>query len=226
MRKLQPIFYILCLICILPLPAAAQTILNEEFWAELQPLASEFPDIPGEKRVSMDAAINRVLEEGRYVFSGMIFGFTFSYTPSDRSRNIAEEFTLEPVFQIPRGDPNLFVHQTRREGQRVFIRLRYLLHDFQEDWYAGTLSNIMRSSAGIGESSYYTGYEEKITAIRNSVKSAVREHARTRIGNKPLKVSGNVFLEGAPRIEVYSGAFHAKSSVRLQIDDVVTYGVY
>jgi hypothetical protein len=215
------ILFALCLAWGLSLSAAAQTILNEEFWAELQPLVPQ-----GEQTVSMDTAVKRILEEGRYVFSGMIFGFSFSYVPSDRSRNIGEEFELEPVFQIPPGDPCLFVYQTRREGSRVYARLRYRLRDFQEDWYQGTLSNLMRSSAGSGESSCFAGYEEKMTAIRNSVKSAVREYARTRIDNKPRKVTGTVFLDGAPRIEIQSGSFKALSAVRLMIDDVISYGAY
>jgi hypothetical protein len=215
--------FFLCLVCLACAAAlsADEIILNEEFWADLQPIIPQ-----GEQSVSADTALKRILEEGRYVFSGMIFGFSFSYTPLDRGRNIQEEFTLEPVFQIPWGDPNLFVHATRREGARVYARLRYRLHEFQENWYEGTLSNTISSSAGAGDAPLFAGYQEKISAIRNSVKNAVREYARGRIDNKPLKVTGTVFLDGAPRIEISSGAFHAVSFVRLKIDEVVTYGAY
>ena len=224
-----------CVAAALCLPAEAQTILNEEFWADLEPLApgarpagdtDEPYDFPAPHSVSVDTALERILEEARYVFSGMIFGFRFSYTPSDRARNIAEEFSLQPAFQIPRGDPGLFVHQTRREGSRIYARLRYSLPPVQEAWYEGTLSNIMRSASGVGEAPIFAGYQEKITALENSVKNAVREFARGRIDNKPRRITGTVFLSGAPRMEILSGAFRALSSVRLEIDDVVGYEVY
>jgi hypothetical protein len=54
----------------------------------------------------------------------------------------------------------------------------------------------------------------------------VREYARGRIDNKPLKVTGTAFFDGAPRVEILSGAFRALSSIRLKIDDVVSYGAY
>jgi hypothetical protein len=221
---------------LLPLCAGAQTILNEEFWADTEPLvfgleetssgADGAADFPAPNHVPLETALARILEEGRYVFSGMIFGFTFSYTPLDRARNIAEEFTLQPAFQISWSDPNLFVRETRREGSRVYARLRYALHEFQEAWYEGTLSNVMGSSAGAGEASIFAGYGEKIVSIQDSVKNAVREYARGRVDNKPRKVTGTVFLNGAPRLEVVSGVYRALSSVRLRIDEVVSYGAY
>jgi hypothetical protein len=225
MRKFLP--KILFFLCLLPIPAQAQTILNEEFWADLEAPPDFDETAPPQKSTqAADEALKRILEEGRYVFSGMIFGFTFSYTPLDRGRNIQEEFTLQPVYQIAWGDPNLFVHQTRREGLRVYARLRYRLHGFQENWYEGNLSNLTSSSAGAGEAPVFAGWQEKLNAIRDSVKNAVREYARGRIDNKPLKVTGTVFFDKAPRMEISSGAFHAVSSVRLKIDNVVSYGAY
>jgi hypothetical protein len=200
---------------------SAQTVLNEEFWAELQPLVTQ-----GERNLTMDTAVKRVLEEGRYVFSGMVYGFSFSYTPLDRSRNIEEEFELKPHGEIQRGDPNLAVHETRMEGSRVYVRLRYTLRDFQEKWYQGMRSNILRASSGTGDASYYEGYGEKITAIRNAVLNAVREHARTRVDNKPKKITGAVTLDGAPRIMILSGVYRAVCSVKLILDEVVPYRVF
>jgi hypothetical protein len=225
MRKSLP--YIFAILCLLPFRAEAQTILNEEFWADMDAPPDFGGLAPPEKDTDSErAALKRILEEGRYVFSGMIFGFTFSYTPLDRGRNIQEEFSLRPAYEIARGDPGLIVHQTRREGRRIYARLRYRLHEFQESWYAGNLSNLMSSAAGLGDAPVFAGWQEKMNAIQNSVKHAVREYARGRIDNKPLKVAGTVFLSEAPRIEILRGAFHARTHVRLKIDNVVSYGAY
>lgn len=202
-------------------PAGAQTILNEEFWAELEPLVPQ-----GERTVSRETAVGRILDEGRFVFSGMIYGFSFSYTPSDRARKVEEEFELELFHEIPAGDPNLFVYQTHREGSRFFVRLRYGLLDFQESWYRGMRSNVFRAAGGTGEASYFQGPEEKKTAIVNAVKNAVREHARTRIGNKPRLIRGTASLDSAPRIVIDSGLYRARCSVNLRIDEVVPYEAF
>lgn len=220
LRRLGPC--LAAFLLLLPVSAlSSQTILNEEFWAELQPLI-----VQGESTVSMDTAVRRVLEEARYVFSGMVYGFTYSYTPLDRSRGIEEEFELGSAAEIQAGDPNLTVYQTRREGSRIYVRLRYELRDFQESWYQGMRSNILRASSGYGEASYYGGYREKVTAITNSLKNSVREHARTRIDNKPKKITGIVVLDGAPRIGMQSGVYQAVCAVKLVMDDVVPYRVF
>ncbi|MDR1317374.1 MAG: hypothetical protein LBK13_10935 [Spirochaetales bacterium] len=224
MKKLLPL---IAVFFFLVFRVGAQTILNEEFWADLEGGPVFDGTVPPEKDTDAEReALRRILEEGRYVFSGMIFGFTFSYTPLDRGRNIQEEFTLNPVYEIAWGDPGLFVHQTRREGRRIYARLRYRLHGFQENWYEGNLSNLMGSAAGLGDAPIFAGWQEKMNAIRDSVRSAVREYARGRIDNKPLKVTGTAFLNGAPRIEILQGAFHARSALRLKIDTVVSYGAY
>jgi hypothetical protein len=92
-----------------------QTILNEEFWYDLQPELEGWETVQGKEQfpdlhtLSKDEMFNRILEEARYVFSGMVYGFIFSYTPYDRSRGVEEEFLLEPYQWIQRGDPNLQV---------------------------------------------------------------------------------------------------------------------
>ena len=199
----------------------AETVLNEEFWAELQPLV-----VQGEQAVTVDAAVRLVLEEARYVFSGMVYGFDFSYTPSDLGRKVEEEFSLKLRDEIVLGDPHLSVHQTRTEGSRLFARLRYGLRDFQEDRYRALRSNVMAAHAGAGEASFFKGPKEKISAIEQAVKNAVREYARTRIPNKPKRISGTLVLSAAPRIVIVSGTYRATCVVKLRIDETVPYKVF
>jgi len=223
MRDLRRAWLVLAILLFSLTAAAgrAETVLDEEFWAELQPLV-----VQGERTVTMETAIKLVLEEARYVFSGMVYGFDFSYTPQDLGRKVEEEFVLKAVDEILRGDPNLGVQQTRMEGSRVFVRLRYALRDFQEDRYRSMRSNVLASNAGTGEASYFKGPAEKIAAIEQAAKNAVREYARTRIPNKPRKITGSLVLAAAPRIVIVSGVYRASCVVKLRIDETTPYRAF
>lgn len=210
-----------------------QTILNEEFWYDLQPEIEGWETVQGKEpfpdlhTLSKDEMFNRILEEARYVFSGMVYGFTFSYTPYDKSRGVEEEFLLEPYQWIQRGDPNLQVFGVRTEGSRVFVRIRYSLRDFQESWYQGLRSNVVPFSAGEGEAPFYLGPEGRVRAIQEGIKNAVREYARGIVYNKPRNLQGLIVLDAAPRIRVQSGAYRARiGRAFVRLEEITTYQLY
>lgn len=206
-------------------PLASQTILNEEFWYEYQPEVwgwesrKDKQEVPDLQAFTREELYDRILEEARFVFSGMVYGFTFSYTPYDKARKVEEEFLLEPYRWIQRGDPNLRVWQVRAEGSRVFVRVRYALWDFQEPWYQGLRSNILPAAAGKGEAPFYKGPEGRVQAIREGIKHAVRDYARSIMYNKPQALKGLVVLDAAPRVVLDSGVYRAevgRAIVRLE----------
>ncbi|MFQ3621364.1 MAG: hypothetical protein SNJ78_10540, partial [Spirochaetales bacterium] len=102
----------LCLLFLGTLSLFPQTLLNEEFWYDSQPevwkweantpsasppsLSPPLPSPPNLRSIEKEELYERILEEARYVFSGMVYGFVFSYTPSDKARRVEEEFLLEP----------------------------------------------------------------------------------------------------------------------------------
>ena len=81
-------------------------------WIELQPLARLEPDQP-EKPIK--TAEQELLEEGRVLFSAMIYGWTFTYIPGDLARQVKESFTLTPVAEIPWGSARLVVRETEKD---------------------------------------------------------------------------------------------------------------
>ncbi|MFQ3620732.1 MAG: hypothetical protein SNJ78_07285, partial [Spirochaetales bacterium] len=169
----------------------------------------------------------RILEEARYVFSGMVYGFVFSYTPSDKARRVEEEFLLEPYHWIQRGDPNFQVFQVRRENQRVFVRVRYTLRDFQESWYRGMRSNVLPSVAGMGEGPFYLSTEGRMQAIKEAIKNAIREYARGIMYNKPRTLKGILVLDAAPVMGMDSGMYRARiSRAYIRLEEVRHYLVH
>ncbi|GAB4366511.1 MAG: hypothetical protein Kow009_03290 [Spirochaetales bacterium] len=210
-----------------------QTILNEEFWYEYQPevwgwnadeLNNPIPDLQAFTREEL---FHRILEEARYVLSGMVYGYTFSYTPYDKSRKVEEEFLLEPYRWIQKGDPNLSVAGVRVEGSRMYVRIRYLLRDFQESWYQGLRSNLYPATSGEGEAPFYDGPEGRMKAIQEGVKNAIREYARTILYNKPRTLKGLIVLDAAPRLILESGLYKARiHRAILHLEEVKRYELH
>src|SRR4030042_7032179 len=66
-------------------------------WVELEPIVRIEPEYP----IPLEKAGQWVLEEARTLLSGMVYGWTVSWTPSDVSRKVADRFDLVPVAEIP-----------------------------------------------------------------------------------------------------------------------------
>lgn len=210
---------VLLLFLLLPVAAFGYTeYLDGEFWTD-------------EDRIihadDAEEAEIRVLMEGRYVFSGMLYGYDFRYVPSDRTRQVAEEFELTPVARIPWGDPRLRVVSTRRrEDGALAVRLRYDMADFQRARYDAWRSNNLTPATGVGRADLLNGFEGKLRAIEEGAKEAIRDHMRGKTFNKPHVITGRLLLEGPPRVGVASGEYVAVVETFLIIDEVVHYTAY
>ena len=96
--------------------------LYSSFWFEREPRPlEEYQDGPR----SREDAVREMLTEARFVFSGMIYGFSFRYTPGDRKRDIEDLFELIPVAEISWGDSRVSVLETREENNTVYAKLVY-----------------------------------------------------------------------------------------------------
>lgn len=224
----KPLYFFLGLLLLSAAGLCAQTSASDPvwlegvFWVELDPVIKENSEYP----LSKEAAALRALEEASAVFSGMIYGYRFSYTPSDKTRGVAEIFTLDSLYLIPWGDEALSSRQTLLNGDLVNFRIRYTLKDYQILRIHAWNSNIIPVSAGTGESPVWEGYLKKIEAVKEAIKGAVRSYAREKVPNKPKEVSGEVLLTDIPYIIIDSGNYKARVRIKLRDLKVVPYGVY
>jgi len=217
--------------------AFADTFIQGEFWTELEPFvpdtswatgSSQIPlnEITGKQQISHEEAIKRCLEEIRIVLSGMIYGYRFVYEPGDAAREISEVFTLEPVSRIPWGDSSLSITETRVEGSRFFIRVRYRLNPSQESWWESWKSQAFPVAGGVGRSSMFDGYDARHEALSTGIKMALREYLRVRIPNKPRRVSGMLQISKIPYTVIDSGDYVVRVETSLNIEDILPYAVY
>ncbi|TVR00392.1 MAG: hypothetical protein EA403_11695 [Spirochaetaceae bacterium] len=200
----------------------AENRLVAEFWAELQPTVRPDADFAARR----EAVVRQMLAEAQWTFSGMIYGYRFSYTPFDRRRGVEEQFTLEPIASIPWGDPELTVLATRQEGGRHLAQIQYVMVDHQARRHAAWQSRSVSRSAGTGQVSLWPGVEQKQLAVEDAVRMAVRERLRVMSPNKPAAAHGRVVLAAPPRIWILSGAYHASVHVRMDVDEIRHYELF
>jgi hypothetical protein len=185
-------------------PAVGDDRLFVRPWAELEPIVR----IEAEYPIPLETAGRWVLDEARALLSGMVYGWTFSWTPGDLARKVDDRFDLVPVAEIPWGSDRLAVRQTQVEEARFFAQVSFLM------------------ATGTGEAPILDGRGGKLTALANAIKDAVRNHLRTRFLNKPREIRGEIVLWEDPRSWVASGSYHAVAKVRLRVLDVVPYRIF
>ena len=221
MRRPIPVLVLLIL------PSLSALALGETLyvrpWCEIEPFVRVGSD---EYPLSEEAAARRVLEEGRTLFSAMVYGYTFIYTPSDASRRVDESFQLTPVADIPWGVGEVRVIETTTEEDKFSARLALSLPDAEvrrrESWGSAGVDAAM----GTGEASLFGGHSAKIEALANAIKNAVRNHLSTRVLNKPREIRGEVVLWEDPRTVIRAGGYVTTAKVRLRITEIVPYRIF
>ena len=193
-------------------------------WIELQPLLGR-PEL-GEPQKPMKTAEQELLEEGRVLFSAMIYGWTFTYIPGDLSRQVKESFTLTPVAEIPQGSARLEVRETEREEAKLWARMSYALNDDESRRRLAWESNTAALSSGRGEGKLSDGASARMASLRDAVRDAIRRSLDSRWINKPRQVDGEVVLWDDPIILVGSGAYSTSAKVKLLIRELVPYRIF
>jgi len=207
------------------LPASPSERIFVDTWCELAPFV-RIEGASAEYPLSREKASEILLEEARIAISGMIYGFSFSYTPSDAARKVVDRFELKPIAEIPWGSPRLAVLDMGKEESRMSARISYSLTDQEAVRRSAWGSNTVAQATGRGEASVMGGPGERLTALKEALKNAVREHLRSRIYNKPREVSGEVLLWEGPETVLHSGAYVTLVKIRLRVAEIVPYRIY
>ncbi len=202
-------------------PAAAlDSVLLEEFRFNLEASLDQGELLPSPSQESKKEAARFLLEEARFIFSGMLYGFTFDYRPGDERFEIEDEFSLTPVAGIPFGDEALSIRESRMEDNTLVVQIRYDMKPFQqrrrEAWDSGRIP----SAAGIGAAPFHKGREQRYEAMKDGVRQAIRNHLRSRIFDRPRRIQGDVLFEEAPELFVKAGEYRARVQVRLKVREI------
>ncbi len=202
----------------------AQTPVPPEPWGDrltLELWASTDKIIHGELSTE-----ERLLKEGQYTISGMIFGFDFVYIPEYAARKVERYFDLTPIESIPWGDPGLRLREVRYEETTMYGLMDYTLSETDRIRLRSWQNTDRDQTEGIGHAPLLDGYEGKIAAIEDGIHYAIRDHLRGRYLNRPREVTGTVVLRRPPRIRTVHGEYEAQVSVYIVIRDVSAYTTF
>jgi hypothetical protein len=210
------------------LPAAddnADRLIHIPLWAMLD----AYPGTEAASSVSDNVfaePMSKLRETAPFLVQGMIYGFTFSYTPSDTLRNVPEAFSFEPVKELGDDERRISYTQPRIEGSRLYCWVdfeRTASMIFQKkQWEA--VSNLRVSGRGSGR--LEDGFLGITEASRDALKNAVREYGRSITKNKPKEITGTAIITGTPKIGIISGKYAVALDFFLQITILVPYTQY
>jgi hypothetical protein len=207
----------------LPCRADAPDLLFIRPWIELEPLVRIGP---GPYPIPVEVAKKNLLEEGRMLVSGMIFGWDFSYTPSDKARRVEEDFVLTPVASVPWGSPRLHVTETEVSNTRLWARISYTLDEQESHRRAAWDSNTAALSTGQGAADLQLGDAAREKALERAIRDAIRRSLDTRYLNKPREITGEVVLWDDPTMIVRSGTYTTTATVKLVVRDLIPYRIF
>ena len=219
------------LICALLLSTAALQCLRADTpdrlfirpWTELEPLVRIGP---GPYPIPVDVAEKGLLEIGRTLVSGMIYGWEFTYVPGDTSRRVEESFVLTPVAMVPWGSPRLRVMETKVTDTRLWARISYVLDEQELRRRTAWDSNTAALSTGRGNAPLQLGDAARTKALESAIRDAIRRSLDSRYLNKPREITGEAVLWTDPDVLARSGTCTTTATIKLLVRELVPYRIF
>jgi hypothetical protein len=204
-------------------PADAPDRLFIRPWTELEPLVRLGP---GPYPIPLDVAEKTLLEEGRTLVSGMIYGWEYSYMPGDKARRVDESFVLTPIAQVPWGSARLHVMETEVTETRLWARMSYALDDQESRRRAAWDSNTAALSTGQGTALLQDGADARTKALEAAIRDAIRRSLDIRYVNKPRQITGEVVLWTDPVTLVRAGTYTITATIKFLVRDLIPYRIF
>ena len=194
-------------------------------WAEID----AYPELEEAQNTDAgiyDFAINRIRQVGPYLLNGMVYGWNFSYTPSDKLRGVQEYFEVTEINTVQPSDNPITYAKPWIQDNLVHCWLEYERTPQQiwnlKAWSAITTEKIQ----GRGNGKISHGFEGIQEASREALKEAIRAHYRALIKNKPKLIEGKVIIRDAPKIGLKAGQYIVELDFFLETDRIVKYSQF
>lgn len=213
--------------------------LRIQIWADMDAFPGSFmEDSPSEEEGYWDVhvegdenhvfnfAIARAKKITPFLLSGMLSGWTFEYTPSDKARRVQEYFEFEEIQPFDRSVNSISYHNPMVDEAKLMVWAYCDRTDTQKIVYERWNTITHPKVKGIGEASVEKGFDGIKEACGNAVKNGVREYWRTYEKNKPKEISGSILVVGNPRIYIKEGKYIVDLDFFMETDRIIRYSVY
>ena len=182
------------------------------------PIWAEIDAYPGTQAAADDVdeqefsyPIARIKETVPFLVEGLVYGWKFTYVPSDKTRGVEEYFEVEPIQNLKEGQQKdggtIEYSSVWIENNRFNCWVDYTRTDYQVQVYNlwASIQNPTIQGRGYGDLS--KGFEGIKEAAQDALKNAVRDYYRNLIKNKPKEISGSVLLRKTPLLGIDSGRY-------------------
>ena len=228
-------FFVFLLIAIgqlYPQELSFQRKIRLPLWAELDAypgLVEADPSKKGEKKLPYDEtkynkgifdhAIGQMKKITPFLMNGMVYGWEFDYTPSDKLRGVPEYFEVKEIRSFEQESSKIryekpWFDESKVHCWAVFERDEGMVQSYDQ-WADVRNPRIL----GIGGGKIYKGFEGIQDAAQNALKDAVRTYYRKILRNKPKQITGRVLINKVPAILINSGEY------QIQLDFFLETGI-
>lgn len=177
--------------------------------------------------VTYSVPIKKIKEIAPFLIEGMVYGWRFDYTPSDKARGVKEYFELSPVQVLSESDiAKINYAKPWVEGNKLSAWVEFPRTESQIRFYNSWLSILHPRIKGIGYARLAEGFSGIKKAAEEAVKNAVREYERTQIKTKPKEIMGVVLISQPPLIGIDAGQYRITLDFFMQSDKIVEYKTF
>ena len=205
-------------------------MLRGEVMVELEPVYGEYVDV--KYPLNRDDAYIRALEEAAMFFSAGIYGWSFDYEIGERARNMAEVFDLNPLGEIPWGDPGLKVTHADIRDMRLYAWMDFRPSESQlrriQAWRTGTIQTAQAVGYGpMGLPGQVSDWlKVKKLAMEDAARAAVRAMLQGSERNRPKEARGFISLQSFPVYWIDAGRWACSARFLVEIREIVPFSAY
>ena len=203
---------------------------------------SEVDAYPGTQAAAQDAdakefdySISRIKETVPFLMEGLVYGWNFVYTPSDKARGVEEYFEITPVrtagvpeaLEGPVKTPfDIKYSSVWIENNRFNCWVDYTRTPSEIQTYNlwASIQNPTIQGRGYGDLSL--GFEGIKQASQDALKNAIRSYYRNTIKNKPKEITGRVLIRKTPLIGIDRGRYVIKLDFFLECGTILEYSQF
>ncbi len=230
-RRIPVVLYALVVVAgiqgnlLFPQELAQDERIQVMLWADLdaypETAAAEKEAHPSD--AVFDYPVRRLKELAPYLITGMVYGWNYSYTPSDRLRGVSEYFESTEIYPLGDAVRNIVYKTPWIENNRLYSWVEFTRSEPMIKYLDYWKSIVHPRIHGTGNGKVMDGFDGVQSACREAVKNAVREYYRQVIKDKPKKITGKVLISGVPRLGMDSGRYVVELDFFLETGTIIKY---
>lgn len=231
MLKNKPFFFLgIFFFSFLYFPTETQNVdfeetINIHVWSELD----AYPELAEAQDTSagvFDYSSQRLKDVAPFLINGMVYGWNFVYTPSDKLRAIQEYFEISPINQISTKENPIVYQNPWVQDNLIHIWAKYTRTKAQASSFQAWKSTGTQKTQGTGTAPVKLGFEGITEATKNAVRDGIRNFYRPIIKNKPKEISGRIIISAEPKIGITQGQYSVKLDFFLETDRIIKHTMF